>query len=169
MPFSTLSLYVKTLYLTAVAIHFPSAGLTYRTLWRRAGQRHVAAAGRWIIWCSLKPKFLKLFPHRKGLVYILKGRVQNLDYFRSNSFAFGIRSFLAPHFRLFQWRLRAPYRLEPRPAAWLPVPYFDPLFKCNEQGVCQEWRASSCWGRAFFNLNVLNKNTVCLIVFDLET
>ena len=97
-------------------------------LWCRAGPRHVAAPGRLIICCSLKPKFFKFFRPRTGLVYILKERVQNVDYFQSSSFECGIPSFLAPYFRLFQWRLRAPYVLEPRPAPWLARPLFHPSF-----------------------------------------
>jgi len=122
--FQLINLYVKTLYLTAVAIHFPSAGLTLT----QGRSETCGRPGQINNLVPLKPKFFKLFRPRTGLIYILKECVQNGEYCRSNSFTCGNPSFLAPYFPLFQRRLRVPYRLEPRPAVWLARPLFRPSF-----------------------------------------
>ena len=75
----------------------------------RAEPRHVVAPGRLIIWRPVKPTFFKLFRRRTGLAKRSEGACANYEYLRINSFACGNLSF-----RLFQWRLSAPYGLAPR-------------------------------------------------------
>jgi hypothetical protein len=72
---------------------------------------------RLIIWRPFKPIFFKFCRPRTGLASLFGGQAQSADNFQRNSFVHG--NLIAPYFRLFQWRLRASYKLAPPSAARL--------------------------------------------------
>jgi len=61
---------------------------------------------------SLKLDIIFFWP-RTGLAELSVGACQNSGQFSENSVACGNLSLPAPYFRLFQWRLSAPYGLVP--------------------------------------------------------
>jgi hypothetical protein len=93
----------------------------------RTSLKHVGAPGRLIIWCPLKSSLFELFIGlEQGWRKFLRVRAKIADNFWRNSFACGNRSLLAPYFRLFQRRQRAPYSLALRAAAQWGHPLNQP-------------------------------------------
>ena len=84
----------------------------------RAGPRPLGAPDRLIILYPFKPILFTLFRGRTGPEHILWRRVTKFRIISGkNSSVRGNLNLLAPCFRLFQWRLSAPYSL----ALWTAV------------------------------------------------